>query len=85
MLSVQKSCKTVDDLTITYSHPYININISAISFLHHQVRIIVGTLVECGKGNFPPEHIKSIMEATDRSYAGITAPLMDCICKVDYS
>ncbi|QGR02501.1 tRNA pseudouridine(38-40) synthase TruA [Ehrlichia ruminantium] len=78
--------KTIDNLTITYSHPYIDINISAISFLHHQVRIIVGTLVECGKGNFSPEHIKNIIDAKDRSYAGVTAPPYGLyFVKVDYS
>ncbi|CAI27888.1 tRNA pseudouridine synthase A [Ehrlichia ruminantium str. Gardel] len=78
--------KTVDNLSITYNHPYIDINISAISFLHHQVRIIVGTLVECGKGYFPPEHIKTIMEANNRSYAGTTAPSYGLyFVKVDYS
>ena len=77
--------KTMDDLKIIHSDQYIDIYFSAISFLHNQVRIIVGTLVECGKNNFPPEYIKDILEAKDRSYAGMTAPPYGLyFVKVDY-
>ena len=49
-------------------------NISAKSFLHSQVRIIVGTLVEVGKGKIEPEDIQKIIESNDRKKAGPTAP-----------
>jgi len=38
------------------------------------VRNIVGTLVEIGMGKEAPETIRDILEAKDRSRAGITAP-----------
>ena len=77
--------KTIDDLQIIHNNQYINIHISAISFLHNQVRIIIGTLVECGKNNFLPEHTKSILEAKNRSCAGMTAPPYGLyFVKVDY-
>ncbi|AHC39221.1 tRNA pseudouridine(38-40) synthase TruA [Ehrlichia muris] len=77
--------KTIDDLQIIHNNQSINIHISAISFLHHQVRIIIGTLVECGKNNFPPEHTKNILEAKNRSCAGMTAPPYGLyFVKVDY-
>ena len=38
------------------------------------VRIIAGTLIEIGNGQYPPERMKSIVEACDRSAAGPTAP-----------
>ncbi|GBR75062.1 tRNA pseudouridine synthase A, partial [Candidatus Termititenax aidoneus] len=48
------------------------IDFSAKSFLHHQVRNIVGTLVEIGRGK--PYDIESILNARDRGAAGPTAP-----------
>ena len=43
-------------------------------FLQNMVRILVGTLVECGRGLREPEDIKRILEAKDRSAAGPMAP-----------
>lgn len=43
-------------------------------FLKHMVRNLVGTLIEVGKGNHPPEDIARLIAARDRSLAGPTAP-----------
>lgn len=43
-------------------------------FLHHMVRIMVGTLVEIGQGSKPVDAIGSILESRDRSQAGRMAP-----------
>ncbi|SES20564.1 tRNA pseudouridine38-40 synthase [Gracilibacillus ureilyticus] len=43
-------------------------------FLYNMVRIIVGTLIEIGKGKREPEEMQQIIEARDRSVAGHTAP-----------
>lgn len=48
--------------------------ISARSFLQHQVRIIIGTIVEIIKNDLEPLTLKLIMEKRDRKYAGMTAP-----------
>ena len=37
------------------------------------VRIITGTLLEVGKGDYPPEKVKEILAAKDRKMAGATA------------
>ena len=44
------------------------------SFLHHQVRNMVGTLALVGKGSWPPVRVKKALEARDRRAAGVTAP-----------
>ncbi len=44
------------------------------SFLHHQVRNMVGTLAEVGKGKWQPTDIKTALEAKDRTKGGPTAP-----------
>lgn len=52
----------------------IMMDIAARSFLHHQVRNIIGTLVQIGLGRWQTEYICSILEARDRKMAGQTAP-----------
>jgi len=44
------------------------------SFLHHQVRNIVGTLSLVGEGKWQPNDVKHALEAKDRTAAGPTAP-----------
>ena len=43
-------------------------------FLHHMVRNLVGTFLECGRGQIAPENILQILEMRSRSEAGATAP-----------
>lgn len=69
--------KTLDTLTITQrkNNPeQIMIRLSAKSFLHHQVRNMVGTLTEVALGKRSPESIKDILEARHRTAAGVMAP-----------
>lgn len=51
-----------------------SIDVAGNGFLRHMVRNIVGTAVEAGKGEHPPERVWEILQARDRSAAGITAP-----------
>lgn len=64
--------KTLGSVSITQNGEEIIFEFSARSFLHHQVRNMVGTLVEIGMGK--PYDIDKIFDAKDRSAAGITAP-----------
>lgn len=64
--------KTLDSCTIRRSGDYVIFEFSARSFLHHQVRNMVGTLVEIGLGK--PYDIDEIFAAKNRSAAGPTAP-----------
>ena len=69
----KSSIKTIDKIEIKKKKEEISIEISARSFLHSQVRIMVGTLVEIGKGKIK-KSIKEIIREKKRSEAGITAP-----------
>ncbi|MFV9839070.1 MAG: tRNA pseudouridine(38-40) synthase TruA [Aaplasma endosymbiont of Hyalomma asiaticum] len=81
----KSSIKTIDSLEILESGDAIFINISAPSFLHKQVRIIVGTLVQCGCNVFSPSYMDEILEKKDRSAAGSTAPPYGLyLTRVDY-
>jgi len=54
-------------------------------FLRYMVRSLVGTLVEIGRHRRPPEDIRRLLEAPDRSAAGRTAPPRGLfLMKVDY-
>ena len=54
-------------------------------FLKHMVRAIVGTVVEVGLGNRPPDSLTEVFRARDRSAAGQTAPPQGlCLMRVDY-
>ncbi len=64
--------KTLDSCRIEKKDEYIVFDFSARSFLHHQVRNMVGTLVEIGTG--APYDIDEIFAARNRSAAGVTAP-----------
>ncbi len=52
----------------------ISVRIRGNGFLYNMVRIIVGTLVTVGRGFYPPEKVKEMLEAKDRTEAGVTAP-----------
>lgn len=64
--------KTLDECTITQNGDEIILEFSARSFLHHQVRNMVGTLVEIGMGK--DLDIDKIFAAKNRSSAGVNAP-----------
>lgn len=66
--------KTLDELSIEKNNDIILIKTRARSFLHHQVRNMVGTLKRVGDGSWHPEKVKEILEARNRNLAGPTAP-----------
>lgn len=66
--------KTLDRLDIEQQGEEIIFTVEARSFLHHQVRNMVGTLKDVGDGHLQPEDIKSILESKDRKAAGTNAP-----------
>jgi|TARA_B110000438_G_C15778382_1_gene635151 tRNA pseudouridine38-40 synthase len=77
--------KTIDNITIKNKYGDIIITVSAKSFLHSQVRIMVGTIVEIGKGKLL-KSIKDIIKEEERSQAGITAPACGLyLVRVDYT
>lgn len=57
-----------------YPSKKVIIRVTGEGFLYNMVRIISGTLIKVGLGVYPPEHVKQILEACDRSQAGETVP-----------
>jgi tRNA pseudouridine38-40 synthase len=66
--------RTLDTLEVTRSGERVTIHCSSKSFLHHQVRNMVGTLALVGHGKWQPGAVKTALEALDRRAGGPTAP-----------
>jgi tRNA pseudouridine38-40 synthase len=66
--------KTLDTLNVSAYGDRIEVTTTARSFLHRQVRSIVGSLVEVGRGMQEPGWVKDILEARDRAACGPVAP-----------
>ena len=66
--------RTLTDLTLTQDGPRIRLRVSGTGFLYNMVRIIVGTLLRVGTGFWPPDYVREILEACDRTKAGPKAP-----------
>jgi tRNA pseudouridine38-40 synthase len=66
--------KTLDRLDVTRAGHEILIQAGARSFLHHQVRSMVGCLAMVGRGQWQPEDIRRALEAKDRAALGFNAP-----------
>ncbi|MEG1458253.1 MAG: tRNA pseudouridine(38-40) synthase TruA [Acetivibrio sp.] len=65
--------REIMELEVSSEINAISIRIKADDFWPHMARILVGTLIEVGRGNLKAEDILSIMESKDREKAGPTA------------
>jgi tRNA pseudouridine38-40 synthase len=79
------SLKTLDQLDVTRDGELIRIDVGARSFLHNQVRILVGTLQLVGRGQWTRRDVADALAACDRTRAGPTAPPQGlCLMAVRY-
>ena len=77
--------RTLDRLDIRREGDEIVLYAEARSFLHHQMRIIAGTLREAGVGKRTPDDVSAALEAASRPAAGPTAPPHGlCLTRVRY-
>ena len=72
--NVEDTVRTVEDIQILEENGEIIIRITGNGFLYNMVRIIAGTLIRVGRGYYAPEKVKEILEAKERTEAGVTAP-----------
>ena len=66
--------KTLDRLDVRRTSSGIEIEAAARSFLHHQVRSMVGCLALVGQGKWTPDDVTEALEARDRGELGLNAP-----------
>ena len=82
----KKEATEIDGPQRIYVSHDIKIRISGNGFLYNMVRIIVGTLVKVGYHFYPPEYVKTILDACDRTKAGPKAPAEGLkLVKIEYN
>jgi tRNA pseudouridine38-40 synthase len=65
--TITQSCWQMQENLFVY-------RVTATGFLHHMVRNLVGTFVQCGANRLDPDSIPALLAARNRSVAGPTAP-----------
>lgn len=66
--------KTLDEIGMAEAGEELHLTFRARSFLHNQVRSLVGTLVQVGTGRWPPGRVAEALAARDRAACGPVAP-----------
>ena len=81
----KSTVRLVDTIRVERRRDRVIFTFHGTGFLQNMVRILVGTLLEVGRGRWEPEDVLEILEACDRKLAGPTAPPEGlCLMKVDY-
>lgn len=70
----ESTIRTVERIEIRRHYREIRFDVVGRGFLYNQVRNMIGTLLEVGRGHWPPDRVAEIMASRDRSQAGPTAP-----------
>jgi tRNA pseudouridine38-40 synthase len=66
--------KTLDRMHVSRAGEEIHVTAAARSFLHHQVRSMVGCLALVGRSQWAPGDMQKALEARDRAALGLNAP-----------
>ena len=81
----KSTVRLVDSITIEQNKDRIHFAFHGTGFLQNMVRILVGTMLEVGRGYWEADYVQTILDAKDRKLAGPTAPPEGlCLMKVDY-
>lgn len=85
----KSSVRTILDIKFEkeniHASEFIVMSISGPAFLQHQIRIIMGTIIELIKNNKSSNELKKILAAKNRTQAGITAPAAGLVLdKIEY-
>ena len=70
----QSPVKTLDRLAVRREGDTVLVEAAARSFLHHQVRSMVGCLAMVGQGQWTPRDMQAALDARDRAALGLNAP-----------
>jgi tRNA pseudouridine38-40 synthase len=81
--SVQTTVRTIYDVSIEKQGDLIILEIEGNGFLYNMVRIIVGTLIDIGRGKISTS-LKDIINSKDRNRAGYTSPACGLFLKKVY-
>ena len=77
--------RTLDRLDVSRDGDAVTFEVGALSFLHRQVRSMVGSLIDVGAGRWTAADLESALKAADRSRCGQVAPAHGLyLVRVDY-
>jgi len=77
--------KTLDEAAVERRGAHVLVSFAARSFLHRQVRSMVGSLAEVGRGSWSADDVAAALAARDRQACGPVAPAQGlCLTAVDY-
>ena len=83
--SKKSTIRRIDAFTVEQVGPEIRFTVTGDGFLHHMVRIMVGTLVEIGMGQRTADSIAAVLDSGCRADAGQTVPAKGlCLMEVRY-
>ncbi|MEW6173213.1 MAG: tRNA pseudouridine(38-40) synthase TruA [Bacillota bacterium] len=71
---VKSAVRTIMEARIEENRPFMSFVFTADGFLYQMVRILVGTLLDVGRGVRDPAMVRKALETGDRRLAGPTAP-----------
>ncbi len=81
----KSSVRTIYELDIIKRGEELQFRITGDGFLYNMVRIMVGTLLDVGRGTLQPQDIPAIFEKKSRVEAGMTVPARGlCLMEVEY-
>lgn len=66
--------RTLHDAAVIRAADWVQITVHANAFLHHMVRNIAGVLIAIGRKDRPVDWAREVLERTDRTQGGVTAP-----------
>lgn len=70
----KSTVRRIDEIMITREEDIFIFSFKGSGFLHHMIRILMGTLLQVGKGERSPESIIELIEAKNREQAGPLVP-----------
>lgn len=73
--------RRIYDIRVEKVEDIITVTISGNGFLYNMVRIIIGTLIKVGTGEYPPAYVQEILDKRDRLAAGPKAPAQGLMLK----
>lgn len=83
--SAESPVRTVLMAEFRQDKEHLSFEIVGDGFLRHMIRIIMGTLLDIGRGRLQPENLQAILESRDRNRASKTvAPHALCLLEVGY-
>lgn len=82
---VETTARNVTGIEVEEKDQLVTIRVKGEGFLYNMVRIIAGTLIKVGHGEYEPGHVADIIASMDRTRAGETAPAKGlCLCNIEY-